>query len=59
MYCLCMQAEMISQQPLRLNGTTEAVYAGEDVQNFVEYRGPTPDDWWRENKEASSGKSKL
>jgi hypothetical protein len=54
-----MQAEMISQQPLHLNSTTEAVYAGENVQTFVEYRGPTPDDWWREKKEAPSGKSKL
>eukprot|EP01043_Picozoa_sp_COSAG02_P012121 COSAG02_NODE_461_length_21848_cov_235.681043_10_plen_57_part_00 len=56
---MCMQAEMISQQPLHLNSTTEAVYAGENVQTFVEYRGPTPDDWWREKKEAPSGKSKL
>lgn len=54
-----MQAETISQQPLRLNGTTEAVYAGENVQNFVEYRGPTPNDWWRDKDEASSSKSKL
>ena len=54
-----MQAEMVSQQPLRLNGTTEAVYTGENVHNFVEYRGPTPDDWWREKKAAPSRKSKL
>jgi hypothetical protein len=44
------QAEMSSQQRLKLNGTTEAVYAGEDTDSFIEYRGPTPNDWWRKPK---------
>ena len=33
------EAEMISQQPIVLNGTTEAVYAGEDPAGWVQYRG--------------------
>lgn len=47
-----MEAEMIaSSNSIRLNGTTERVYAGEDVGEFVRYQGPTPNDWWREGKE--------
>ena len=30
---------MISQQPIVLNGTTEAAYAGEDPASWVQYRG--------------------
>ena len=33
------EAEMISQQPIVLNETTEAVYAGEDPASWVQYRG--------------------